>query len=69
MLNFAFQEATTHYTWKDAPLIGTLAGSGACWIAFFSWESFLTSRESRSVMLPLWPAKRFKGRVVLCAMM
>ena len=56
LLVFALQEAgATTYLWNSPTIISTLVISGASWIAFFAWISWLSFRKTRSETACIFP--------------
>lgn len=48
LLVFALQEAGSRaFTWSSATIVSTLTISGACWIGFFAWISWLSFSRVR----------------------
>ena len=69
ILLFALEEGGVIYAWGSAPIIATLAASGACWIFFGFWEAYLTPKKRRRVMLPIFPLRLATHRVIAASLM
>lgn len=68
VLVFALQEGGIHYPWRSGAIIASLVVAGLCWIAFGFWESALTPGGANIQMIPMFPIRLVKGRVVGAAL-
>jgi hypothetical protein len=62
------QEGGTRFPWKSAIIIGMLAGAPVLLALFGFWENLLTAREKKWQMLPLFPTRLVKSRVMLACL-
>ena len=68
-LNFALQEGGSQYAWDSGAIISTLVIQTISWGALVYWETRLTSKGTKTTMLPIWPSRLFTSRVIGCAML
>lgn len=67
LLIFALEEGGTVYAWNSAAIIVSFAVQGVCWGLFALWEAVLSSRNSMSSMLPIFPARLVSHRIIASA--
>lgn len=64
ILIFALQEGGARYPWRSAAIIACLIIAGLCWVAFGFWESLLTKNGAKIRMIPIFPTRLIRSRVV-----
>ncbi len=68
VLVFALQEGGIKYPWQSGAIIACLVIASLCWIAFGFWQSVLTRNGGKMHMIPMFPTRLVKGRVVGAAL-
>ncbi len=69
LLVFALEEGGVSYSWGSATIVASFVIQGLSWACFTFWELFLTSRDSRWQMLPVFPANLIGQRVIASAIL
>lgn len=68
VLVFALQQGGVQFPWRSGAIIACLVAAGLCWIAFGAWEAFLTKGKSKIRMIPIFPTRLVRGRVIGAAL-
>lgn len=58
------QEGGSDFGWKSPTVIAMVAVGGLCWIAFASWEIFISRNPREPALLPMMPNRVAYQRVV-----
>jgi hypothetical protein len=64
LLVFALEGGGTQYSWQSSTIIASFVFSAICWVGFAVWEWFLTTKETRTSKLPVFPTIFVSHRVI-----